>query len=83
MQNYIKKTDLETYNSNVHAMTNTLRLTLSDVMRDMKEKYPVLAEKFQIDDNADWNVLFENIIKYSEISSKDLEHFNVKVYKEV
>jgi phage terminase small subunit len=83
MQNYIKKTDLETYNNNVHAMTNTLRLTLGDVMRDMKEKYPVLTEKFQIDDNLDWNTLFENIIKYSEISSKDLEHFNVKVYKEV
>lgn len=66
MQNYIKKTDLETYNNNVHAMTNTLKLTLGDVMRDMKEKYPVLAEKFQIDD-ADWNALFENIIKYSEI----------------
>lgn len=82
MQNYIKKTDLETYNNNVHAMTNTLRLTLGDVMRDMKEKYPVLAEKFQIDDNADWISLFENIIKCSEISSKDLEHFNVKVYEE-
>lgn len=82
MQNYIKKIDLETYNNNVHAMSNTLKLTLGDVMRDMKEKYPVLAEKFQIDDNKDWDALFENIIKYSEISSKDLEHFNLKVYEE-
>ena len=82
MQNYIKKTDLETYNNTVHAMTNTLKLTLGDVMRDMKEKYPVLADKFQNDDNAEWNTLFENIIKFSEISSNDLERFNVKVYEE-
>lgn len=82
MQNYIKKTDLETYNNTVHAMTNTLKLTLGDVMRDMKEKFPVIADKFQNDDNVKWNALFENIIKFSEISSNDLERFNVKVYEE-
>lgn len=81
MQNYIKKTDLETYNNNVHAMSNTLKLSLGDVMRDMKEKYPVLAEKFQVD-YAEWNALFENIVEVSEISSKDLERFNLKVYEE-